>query len=228
MNKPVLIFGSAEMADMAHFYFSNDSHKVVHGFCVDDNYLTNSSLNGLPIIPFSDAVNKFPPSEFDFHVALSYKGLNQLREKKYKQVKSAGYSLISYVSTKSCVWGNIIMGDNCFILENQVIQPNVIIGNNVMVWSGNHIGHGTTLEDHCYLSSGIIISGHCRIGARTFVGVSSSIKDFTKIAEDCFIGMGSVITKDMSAGSVSIAESARILDANDRRAKMIKNRYFSY
>ena len=52
------------------------------------------------------------------------------------------------------------------------IQPNVKIGNNVMIWSGNHLGHGCNIDDHTYLSSHICISGHTNIGKRCFIGVN--------------------------------------------------------
>src|SRR3546814_4532198 len=66
------------------------------------------------------------------HVALSYNRLNRLREDKYHSAKAAGYRLASYVCSRSVVWPDLSVGDNCFILENQTIQPTVKIGNNVM------------------------------------------------------------------------------------------------
>ena len=39
----------------------------------------------------------------------------------------------SYISTKSATWPDLTVGSNCFILENQTIQPTVVIGNNVVL-----------------------------------------------------------------------------------------------
>ena len=58
---------------------------------------------------------------------------------KYSEVKKKGFQL-SYISTKAFV-GVLPNLENCFILENNVIQHGVTIGNNVTLWSGNHIGH---------------------------------------------------------------------------------------
>ena len=36
MSKPLVIFGSAEIAELAKFYFENDSNRKVVAFTVDD------------------------------------------------------------------------------------------------------------------------------------------------------------------------------------------------
>ena len=131
--KQLIIFGSAEIAELAYYYFSNDSEYRVVAFTVDDSYVESEEFLGLPLIPFSQVNERFPPDQYDMHVALSYTRLNQLRQEKYEQAKLAGYSLASYVCSKSVAWPDLTIGDNCFILENQTIQPTVKIGNNVMI-----------------------------------------------------------------------------------------------
>jgi sugar O-acyltransferase (sialic acid O-acetyltransferase NeuD family) len=226
MTKPLVIFGSAEIAELAKFYFENDSEYQVVAFTVDDNYLVGDSFQGLPLIPFSEALNRFPPSDFEMHVALSYAQLNRLRQEKYEQAKVAGYKLASYVCSKSVTWPDLLVGDNCFILENQTIQPGVCIGNNVMIWSGNHLGHGAKIDDHTYIASHVVISGHCKIGQRNFFGVNSTLRDFCTIGDDCFIGMGADVARNMLNGSVALASSAEVYEEGDRRAKALKRKYF--
>jgi len=224
--KSLVIFGTGEIAELAFFYFSNDSDYEVVAFTVDDEFVDKTSLFNLPIIPFSEIVSKFTPEENSMHVALSYSKLNQLRQEKYEQAKGSGYKLVSYVCSKSVFWNDIEIGDNCFILENQTIQPTVKIGNNVMLWSGNHVGHGTVIRDHTYVSSHVVIAGHCEIGQRCFMGVNSTIKDFTKIGDDCFIAMDASVVSNLDDGSVALGMPAKIFKHDDKRAKIIKKRYF--
>ena len=161
------------------------------------------------------------------HVALSYNKLNLVRETKYNEAKKKGYSLISYISSKSVFWNDLSIGDNCFILENQTIQPKVKIGNNVMIWSGNHLGHGCEIKSHTYLSSHICISGHTIIGERCFVGVNSTFKDFIKIGDRVFVAMGALVTKDTPSDSVILGSKSSFLDKDDLLAKKIKAIYFN-
>ena len=47
-----------------------------------------------------------------------------------------GYELISYVSSKAIVWPSAEIGDNCLIMEGNIIQPYARVGNDVVMWSG--------------------------------------------------------------------------------------------
>jgi len=224
--KPIVIFGSTEMATLAKFYFHYDTNREVVAFTVDDEFVDRNSIQGLPLVPFSEITKLYPPDEYDMHVALSYAKLNQLRKDKYEQAKFAGYTLASYVCSKSVTWPDLVVGDNCFILENQTIQPSVRIGNNVMIWSGNHVGHGSNIGDHTYIASHVVISGHCKIGESNFLGVNSTLRDFCSIGDACFIAMGASVGRDMPNGSVALASQSDVFTEDDRRAKALKKLYF--
>ena len=217
----IVIFGNAEMAELAKYYFDLDSPYHPIAFVVDDSYLKDDEFQGLPVIPWSQVALKYPPSVYKMHVALSYRGLNKLREDKFYQCKKAGYELVSYFSSKATTFPDLLHGENCFILENQNIQPRVKLGDNVMLWSGNHIGHGTTISDHAYVASHVVISGHVSIGARCFIGVNATVRDFINIGEDCFIGMSGVVTRDLSPGSVVLPSRSEIVPGSDAKAKRL-------
>jgi sugar O-acyltransferase (sialic acid O-acetyltransferase NeuD family) len=222
----LVIFGSAEIAELAKYYFENDSDYRAVAFTVDDSHVKGDNFQGLPLVPFSEIAKRFPPGDHDMHVALSYARLNRLRHEKYEQAKAAGYRLASYICSKSVTWPDLSVGDNCFILENQTIQPTVKIGNDVMIWSGNHLGHGTVIGDHTYIASHVVISGHCTIGQRCFFGVNATVKDFTGIGDECFVAMDASVTKDMPSGAVALGAPAEIYDPEDRRARTLKKMYF--
>lgn len=224
MNKKLLIFGTGEIAELAYFYFTHDTQWKVFGFICDDAYFQENTFLRLPCIKTSE-ISAYPATEYAVHVAMSYRKMNRVRQEKYDFFKATGYVMPSYISSKATVWSKEI-GDNCFILEDQTIQPNVKIGNNVMLWSGNHIGHGTIIEDHVYIASHAVISGHCRVGERTFIGVNVAVKDFTVIGKECFIGMGVNITKDCKDGAVCLPARSTILAPEEPLNQKIKNLYF--
>ena len=85
-------------------------------------------------------------------IAIGYKNMNKIREKFYNEAKSKGYTLLNYLSSKANIFTDKI-GDNCFICEDNTIQPYVKIGKNVILWSGNHIGHHSVIEDHIWICS---------------------------------------------------------------------------
>ncbi len=221
--KKLIIFGTGEMADIANFYFK--TKRSVDFFCVDEEKNKDENFLGKPIIQFQE-LKKFTPAEYIFFVALAYKKQNQVREKKYNQIKKLGYKFENFIHEKSYIAGNVIIGDNCFILENQTIQSKVTLGNNIIIWSSNHIGHSTTIASHTYLSSHIVISGNCNIGERCFFGVNSSIKDNCSIGDDVFIGMGSVVTNNINNNSTTINSSTQVYDSETKINRLIKKKFF--
>ncbi|HZN63104.1 MAG TPA: acetyltransferase [Planctomycetota bacterium] len=192
----VVIFGNSHWASLAHLYFKHDSPHDVVAFTVDREYLTDRIFEGLPVVPFDEVEAHYPPSEFDMFIPISFKKMGHLRADRYEQAKFKGYSLISYVSSKATTFPGFKCGDNCFILEDNTIQPYVQIGNDVVLWSGNHIGHHTVIKDHVTITSHVVISGSCVIESFSFLGVNATVRDETIIARDTLIGAGTVILKD--------------------------------
>lgn len=226
MKERLVIFGTGEIGELAKFYFENDSEFEVVAFCADDEYVREDIIFGLPVVAMSDLVAKYPPEEHVAHVAISYREINRIRERKYNELKKLNYQLATYISSRSVHWKDLKHGDNCFILENQTIQPKVVIGNNVMIWSGNHIGHGTRIEDHVYISSHVVISGNCEIGERSFLGVNAAIKDFVRIGRENFVTMGANVTADSGDGDVHLAGTGTVLVGDSDKAEKIKKKYF--
>lgn len=227
MKKPVVIFGTGEIAELAHYYMVNDSDFEVVAFTADKAFIEGNIFLGKPLVPFEEIASSYPSKDFDMHVALSYSKLNLVREQKYHAAKAKGYTLISYVCSRSVFWNDLSIGDNCFILENQTIQPTVRIGNNVMIWSGNHLGHGCEIKDHTYLSSHICISGHTVIGERCFVGVNSTFKDFITVGNRVFVAMGALVAKNIPDDAVVLGPKSTILTGEDEISVRLKKMYFN-
>ncbi|NDP22025.1 MAG: acetyltransferase [Paludibacter sp.] len=201
-SKKLIIVGIGETANLAHEYFSYDSDYEVAAFAVHRELITEKTFKGLAVEAVEDLVVKFSSSDFDVFIAMASAQLNYQRTKIFNEIKSLGYTCASYISSKSFVWHNVKIGENCFILEDNTLQPFVIIGNNVTLWSGNHIGHQSIIHDNCFLTSHVVISGFCEIGNNTFIGVNASIADNIIIAPDNLIAMGAVINKSTNENSI--------------------------
>jgi acyl-[acyl carrier protein]--UDP-N-acetylglucosamine O-acyltransferase len=95
-----------------------------------------------------------------------------------------------------------------------------------MLWSGNHIGHGTVIRDHVYLASHVVLSGHTDIGERSFLGVNATVKDFVKVGKEVFITMGALVVKDAPDGAVILGAQGTVFEAETRQAQSIRKKYF--
>jgi sugar O-acyltransferase (sialic acid O-acetyltransferase NeuD family) len=202
----ILIFGAGDIARLAHFYFSTDSGHTVVAFTVDAAYRSADTFEGLPLVPFDQVAARYPPSDYQMFVALSYAKMNQVRAAKYAEARALGYELVSYVSSRCSFLSQYPHGDNCFILEDNTIQPFVRLGSNVTLWSGNHIGHDSSIGDHCFVSSHVVVSGHVEVGSHCFLGVNATLRNNIRIAEFTLVGAGALIMKNTTPRSVFVAE----------------------
>jgi sugar O-acyltransferase (sialic acid O-acetyltransferase NeuD family) len=204
MKKPLVIFGSGDIARLAHYYFSTDSDYEVVAFTVDASYINEPLFLGLSIVAFEDVTQHYPPESHCFFVALSYSKLNAVRKEKFLAVKERGYKLVSYISSKATVLNGGQIGDNCFVLEDNTIQPFVRIGDNVTLWSGNHIGHHSIIHDHTFIASHVVVSGGVEIGEQCFIGVNATLRDHIKVGKRCVVGAGALLLADAAPEGVYI------------------------
>lgn len=200
--KPLVIFGSGEIAEVAHFYFTRDAGRKVEAFTLDAAYIKEESTCACPVVPFEDLAARYPPTAYDGFVAIGYSDRNRLREQKYRSFKDAGYTLASYLSSRACIWPETAIGDNCFILELNNLQPFTSIGSNVVLWSGNHIGHHSHIGDHCFISSHVVISGGVSVGKNCFIGVNATLHDHIRVGDRTVVGAGSVIARSVPDDSL--------------------------
>jgi len=200
--RKLVVFGAGDIAELAAFYFDNDSDFEVVAFTVDRDYLDGGSAFGRPLLPFDEIEHAFAPDGHDMFVALSYARLNGLRRDKVSAARAKGYRLASYVSSRATTFPGLVHGENCFILEDNTIQPFVTIGENVTLWSGNHVGHHSQIGDHCFVASHVVISGGVTLGEQCFVGVNVTIRDHVRIGDRCVLGAGALISADADADGV--------------------------
>ncbi len=219
--KKVIIFGTGDFGQVAHFYLAHDSPYEVAAFTVDGTFVKEKELFDLPVVAFEEIQHSYPPGEFDMLIAIGYSKVNKVRAEKYFQAKSKGYKLISYVNSKLVRWGDTEIGDNCFIFENQTIQPFVRIGNNVTMWSGNHVGHHSVIGDHCFIASHVVISGHVTIEPYCFLGVNATIRNGITVARECVIGAGAVILENTKEKSIYAVKSTQPLSIESSRLREI-------
>lgn len=205
----VVLFGVLDTAELAHYYLEHDSEHEVVAFTVNREYIQEESFRGLPLVAFEDVETLFPPHEYSFFAPLTARNMNRNREKIYQEAKAKGYPLISYISSKATIFDRSVVGENCFILEDNTIQPFTTIGNNVVLWSGNHIGHHGQIQDHVFFTSHVVLSGHCTVESYSFFGVNATIRDYTRIAQGTLVGMASAITKETEEWGIYIGNPAK-------------------
>ena len=199
-----MIFGTGGFAECAHFYFTHDSDYEVVAFTVSADRIERDEIFGLPVIPFEEVAECYPPPEFAMFVAVGYARVNHVRADFYERAKAKGYELVTYVSSRATTWPGLEIGDNSFVFEDNTIQAFAKVGSDTVLWSGNHIGHHSRIGDHCFITSHVVVSGYVEVGAYTFIGVNATLRDSITIGEENVIGAGALIMKSTADREVYI------------------------
>jgi sugar O-acyltransferase (sialic acid O-acetyltransferase NeuD family) len=218
--KKAFIFGTTDFAQVAVPYLRDDSDYDVQAFVVNESYITEREILGLPVVAFENVLATHPPREFVAFVGVGYSKVNAVRRKLYDSLKELGYTLPTYIHSTVHRWPETTFGEGSFIFENNVIQPFVSVGNNCVLWSGNHIGHHSKIGNHVFIASHAVVSGRCTIGDNCFVGVNATFRDGITVAPDCVIGAGAILLKDTVAAGVYKAAQT---DPAERRSSELRN-----
>jgi sugar O-acyltransferase (sialic acid O-acetyltransferase NeuD family) len=200
----VVLFGTGRGASVAHRFLSSDSPHDVVAFTADAEHVTAREYRGLPVVPFEEVERHYPPDAFQMFILLGYQQMNGLRAAKFAAAKAKGYTLPSYVASDIFRVEPIQAGENCFILDNQSISLDVVIGNNVVMWSSNHVGDLTRIGDHAWLTSHVTMAAGVSVGERAFIGIGATISNGVSIGRDAFIGAGVQLSSDVADGVVLV------------------------
>ena len=192
----VVIFGSGPIAEVIWHYLTHESDHQVVGFTVDGAYLKQSSLFGLPVTPFEEVETVFPPETHGIYVAIGYGKLNASRTSKLAEAEAKGYRAVGHVSPRAVVPAGFEPGPNTFIMEHNTIQPFVEIGRNVILWSGNHIGHHSRIGDNTFISSHVVVAGCVSVGENCFLGVNATLRDNITLGSHVVVGAGALVLTD--------------------------------
>lgn len=219
--KKIIIFGTSDLARNIERYLTRDSMYNVVGFSIHQKFITEESVNGLPVIPFEGIEEQYPADKFSMFIAIGYSELNKKRERVFNEAKAKGYELLSWVHPSTKLWDDFKMGENCFIFENNVIQPSVKLGDDVIIRSGNLIGHNCDIRDHNLITSRTAIAGHVIIEPYCFVGINATIRNSITIAKACVIGAGTCILEDTKEGEVFVSNSTKKLGIKSNELKSL-------
>jgi sugar O-acyltransferase (sialic acid O-acetyltransferase NeuD family) len=207
--KDLVIFGLGHQSILASYFFTHDSPYRVVAFTVDSAHRDREEVQGLPVVAFEDLARVFPPERCVLSLPLGWRGMNGLRAEKFAQARALGYGFASYVSSRALVWPDLIIGDNCMILDGVIIQPNARIGDNCNIRAGALISHDAVISDHCFIAARAVIAGFATVGERCVLGLSSTIRDDRKVAPRCFIGAGAVVVADTEENGVYLGVPAK-------------------
>lgn len=204
--KQLVVFGAGKIGEVVSHHLLHDGERQISAFTCEGRYVPEAgAFCGRPVVPFERIEKDYPPDRFEMIVAVGYQELNAARRRICEQARAKGYRLASFVSRRAAYGDWLQIGDNCLILDDVIIEPRVLIGNNVVLWSGVLVGHHSVLEDDCWVAGRAVFGGSSKLGAGSFVGLGAVVGPEVEIGAQSFLGAGVVVTKCAQPKSVFIA-----------------------
>ena len=201
----IIIYGNGNIAKIV-YHFLKKQFDIV-GFTVDKEYIIESSIERLPLVPFEDVQEKYDVSKYKMIVAIGYIQMNNVREKKYQEAKEKGYNFVNYIHPSVEIHENLIIGENNIILDHVALQPYVSIGNSNFLWSNSTLAR-SSIENTNWITSGVVISGDVILKSKCFLGVNATIGHNISIASENYIGANSLIIKNTNEKEVFISRDS--------------------
>ncbi len=207
----LVLFGDRHFASLVWYCVTQDAGRQVAAFAVDAEWFSKDRHEGLPVTPFEHVAALFPPNTHDMLIPIGWAEINGVRRKRCETATSMGFRLSSFVSRSANVSPGILIGANCMVFEQVVVQPFVKMGKNVIIRVGAIIGHHSVIEDHCFIASGVMTGGNVHIAEQCFVGLGAILRDGIYVAPRCLIGAGTVVIADTEPDGVYVGNPARRL-----------------
>ena len=211
----IIIFGTGEFAQEIFQYIEKFSKLKVVAFTIHKEFIKEKKLYEKPIIPFEEIENNYSPNEVSMIICIGFSKMNKKRERVFLEVKKKNYKLENFIHPSNYIWDELEIGENCIILENNVIRPHVKIGNNVIIENNNVISHHCIIKDNCYITSQAIVAGHVTIESNCFLGINCTIRNRIKIEKESLIGAGAVILKNTKEKEVYSANTVMLSRKSD-------------
>ena len=211
----LVIYGNGKIAKIVFHFLKNDFNVVA--FTVDESFISDSVIEGVPVVPFENIETKFSIENHKMIVAVGYVQMNHIRALKYQQAKEKGYSFANYIHPSVVLHDNVIVGENNVVMDHVAIQPYAKIGNGNIIWSNAVIAHGCTVENDNWIASGVVISGDTTIKSKCFMGVNATIGHNMIIENENFIGANALVTKSTMAKDVYITKEVEKFRLDSQR-----------
>lgn len=195
--KNIIIVGTSTTAERILCFVNQYALYNVLGFAVNRIYKDKDSFCGLPVYCIEELDSIIDKNEDFLFVAMQWNNLNADRKKVYMQLKDQGYKFANLISPTALINGNIV-GENCWITDNVIIDYGTTISDNVYVKTGAFIAENVKIDKHVFIGAKSLIAGESIIGEQSFIGLSAVVFDKVIVGKRCIVGACTALKRNLN------------------------------
>lgn len=76
----IVIFGNTDFGRLLAYYLKTDDSRKVVAYTVNRECIKEDSFCGLPVVPFEEVENIYPPDRYDILLAIGNSKMNEVRK----------------------------------------------------------------------------------------------------------------------------------------------------
>ncbi|GJL54505.1 MAG: carbonic anhydrase [Nitrospirales bacterium] len=186
------------------------SHGQILGVVDCQKEIQGSQIFGVPVIGDDDCLARYLPGEVELINGIGSVGNPSRRKEIYLRLKKYGYTFASVMHPNTVIATDVKIDEGAQVMAGAILQPNVVVGCNVILNTRSSIDHDCIIHDHAHVAPGVILSGGVVIGEGVHLGVGAVVAQNITIGKDATIGAGAVVLKDVPECSVAWGVPAEV------------------
>jgi len=165
---------------------------------IDKNYKKIKKIGQIPVLGDDKKLIYY----FNKGIRNIYIGVSDIKEstknkKIFNYLYKIGFNVINIIHPTSIISSKSKIGIGCRFFAGSIVNPNVVIGNNVLINTGTIIEHDCKISDHVQIGPGTNLAGEVEVGEGTIIGIGVNIINKIKIGKYSYIAAGSVVTRNV-------------------------------
>jgi sugar O-acyltransferase (sialic acid O-acetyltransferase NeuD family) len=199
---PLIVLGAGglgrEIADIARAMNQERAEWDILGFLDDDQTLSGSHVNDLPVLGGFDQLHRFDYAQIA--LALATPRDVELRARVSEQLACAPSRLATLVHPSASISETCTVGTGSVLFAGVVATANVTIGRQVVAMPHVVFTHDDVVDDFATFGAGARIAGRVHVGRCAYVGAGALVRENVRVGAAALVGMGSVVTRDVPPG----------------------------
>lgn len=209
-DRNILIYGAGgsgrELAFSIASCKDQEAGWILKGFIDDTKELAGKTINGVPVVGGIEYLK-----DYTGNLAVTIFDDPEIRKQLILRIKTnRAITFPTLISTTSLVSCHARWGEGCIVNYFNVISPDVVLGDFVLVNSRCGIGHDAQVGDYATLYAAVTIGGGASVGAGCVIGSGTTVLPKIKIGAGTIIGAGALVTKDLPEGVLATGAPAKI------------------
>ncbi|UZH55528.1 NeuD/PglB/VioB family sugar acetyltransferase [Salinimicrobium tongyeongense] len=195
-KKEIIIVGTGGHAkvivDMIH---ENQEYKII-GFTTINS--DSQEFCGYPVLGDDSVLSEY------YDKGLRYAAIgvgafkdNTLRRTVFEKVTKMGFKVPPLIDASCIISKSAVVKEGAFLARGVILNNDVKIGKNTVVYTASSIDHETLIGDHVLISAGVTIGAYTNIEEGVLCALGSKVVSGVRIGKDILVGAGAVVVNNI-------------------------------